>query len=468
MSSRARFGPIRANLRASTIDGTAYCVMVGVGESYFGAFLLTLLARGSDAPRSTAEVAAALIGTVPMAIGATLQLVSPWFVRKCKSYRTWVVLTAAAQALMYLPLALMAFFGVGIGQALGSAHLLIGAVALIATIYYAVGIACGPAWTAWMGIIVPPRVRASYYAARNRWLQGGTLAGMLLGGAIWQFGKSQEAGAPNAPLYAFGALFLLALVARAVSAYFLWAESEPKPLPVADRTVPKLEVLRRFWHGREGRFILYLLCTQFAVNAANPFLNPYLIKELRIEPGLFAWLIAAVTVGRFVMLPMVGRFAKRHGPARTLWVGGVGIVPLSLLWILGGLPDDPRGAFAVMLGAQFVAGLAWAFWDMGSFLLFFDTIDPEERSSILSTYHFANSVCIAGGSLLGLVITRLSGDQTVPYAAIFAISALLRGCTLVLLGRAIRLSAAPAPARAPSDPRSAPDAGVLHGEREAS
>jgi MFS family permease len=379
-----------------------------------------------------------------------------------------VVLTAAAQALMYLPLALMAVFGVGLGHALGSAHLLIGAVGLIATIYYAVGIACGPAWTAWMGIIVPPRVRAGYYASRNRWLQGGTLAGLILGGTIWQFGKSLEATTPQAPLYAFGVLFLLALAARAVSAYYLWAETEPAPLPVADRTVPKLEVLRRFWHGREGRFILYLLCTQFAVNAANPFLNPYLIKELRIEPGLFAWLIAAVTVGRFVMLPMVGRFAKRHGPARTLWIGGIGIVPLSLLWILGGLPDHPHAAFAVMLGAQFVAGLAWAFWDMGSFLLFFDTIDPEERSSILSTYHFANSVCIAAGSLLGLVLTRFSADQAVPYVAIFAISAFLRGATLILLGRAIRLAAAPNVARTDSDPRSAPDAGVLHGEREPS
>src|SRR5437879_1538537 len=59
----------RDDLRCSMGDAAACSVMIGVGETYFGAFALAL---------GTGETIAGLVATLPMLFGATLQLITPW------------------------------------------------------------------------------------------------------------------------------------------------------------------------------------------------------------------------------------------------------------------------------------------------------------------------------------------------------------------------------------------------------
>src|SRR5580658_6982163 len=76
---------LRKDLRNSTAEGMASSVMVGIGETYLPVFVLAL---------SGSELACGLVSTVPLVIGAVLQLSSPWLMRKCGSYRRWVSLCA--------------------------------------------------------------------------------------------------------------------------------------------------------------------------------------------------------------------------------------------------------------------------------------------------------------------------------------------------------------------------------------
>ena len=77
-----------------TADGVAASVMVGIGETYLPAFVLAI---------SSSQVACGLVSTVPMVIGAVLQLCAPGAIRRLGSYRRWVVLAAVAQAVAFLP-----------------------------------------------------------------------------------------------------------------------------------------------------------------------------------------------------------------------------------------------------------------------------------------------------------------------------------------------------------------------------
>src|SRR6185436_2615670 len=104
-------------------------------------------------------VAGGLVASVPLLGGALLQLASPWGVRRIGSYRRWVVACVAAQALCYVPLALAALRGAAPTAA----------IYLVAMLYWAAGMAAGPAWNAWVGCIVPDRLRAPYWAGRTRW-----------------------------------------------------------------------------------------------------------------------------------------------------------------------------------------------------------------------------------------------------------------------------------------------------------
>src|SRR5262245_27524517 len=79
----------REDVHASVGDGACVSAMVGLGETYFAAFALAL---------GAGQTVAGLVATVPMLAGATLQLATPWFLQRVRSYRKWVVLFASLQA----------------------------------------------------------------------------------------------------------------------------------------------------------------------------------------------------------------------------------------------------------------------------------------------------------------------------------------------------------------------------------
>src|SRR5208337_1660279 len=93
---------LRTDLRTSTVEGMAASVMVGIGETYLPVFVLVL---------SGSQLACGLVSTVPLVIGAVLQLASPWLLRKCGSYRRMVSLCALIQAAAFVPLLAAAVAG---------------------------------------------------------------------------------------------------------------------------------------------------------------------------------------------------------------------------------------------------------------------------------------------------------------------------------------------------------------------
>ena len=72
---------LRKDLHAISADGTAASVMVGIGEMYLPAFVLAL---------SASDIASGLITSVPLVIGALVQLAAPRIIRRLGSYRRWV------------------------------------------------------------------------------------------------------------------------------------------------------------------------------------------------------------------------------------------------------------------------------------------------------------------------------------------------------------------------------------------
>src|SRR5262245_51670592 len=92
---KSRRRSLRKNLRASVADGAAFSVMVGIGETYFPAFVLAL---------GLGQLASGLVSSLPILLGAILQLVSPYCVSKLGSSRRWVVACVLLQAASFVPL----------------------------------------------------------------------------------------------------------------------------------------------------------------------------------------------------------------------------------------------------------------------------------------------------------------------------------------------------------------------------
>jgi MFS family permease len=394
----------RRDLAAITVDGVGFSLMVGAGETYVPAFALAL---------GLGEVMAGWIVSLPVLAGAVLQLASPTAIRWLRSHRRWVVLCAVIQAG-----SLLAYLGFALAGRAPAWGLL-----AVATIYWGAGLGTGPAWNTWVGTLVPRPIRARFFARRGRLAQAAVLAGFAGAGASLQLSTSF-----GREMLCFAALFLVTAASRGISAAALWTQDEPRPLPPEHRRVPVREWIGRVRHGRDGRLLFYLLAVQLAVQIAGPFFTPYMLGQIGFSYWQFLALLTTSFSAKMLALPLLGRLAHRYGPLPLLYVAGVGIVPLSGLWMLS-------DQLPFLLVVQLISGPIWAAYELTTFLLLFDHIDETERTSVLTTYNLANALAMVVGALLGGAILKWMQADRAAYLAIFGISSAARAVTVILLAR---------------------------------
>lgn len=377
--------------------------MVGIGETYVPAFALAV---------GLGEVAAGWIVSLPLLLGAILQLASPLAVRRLRSHRRWVVLCAGGQALCCAAYLVVALRG----------EVSAAALFLIAGLYWATGMAGGPAWNTWVGTLIPARLRPVFLARRARLCQGGTLLGLVAGGIALQFGTRF-----GALLSVFAVLFLLAALARAVSTWFLYRQREPEPVPATHRSVSPWELLRRAHTSADGRLLVFMLAIQVAVQIAGPFFTPYMLGELRLSYVSYLLIIATAFVAKMVALPFLGGFAARWGSQRLLRISSLGIVPLSALWIVSdNLP--------YLLLVQLLGGVIWAGYELATLLLLFERIKVEERTSVLTLFNLANAAAVVAGALGGGLLLAELGTGRGAYHVLFWVSGIVRLLAILPVG----------------------------------
>jgi MFS family permease len=400
----------RRDLAAFVADGVAFSIMVGCGETYIPAFLLAL---------GLGPVTVALMATAPAILGASVQLGVPWLAARIGSHRRLVLVCTSLQAASFMPLAYWAW----IGRAEP------GPLFVVVSLYWASGMATSPAWTAWIGSIVPASIRTGFFAGRNRLAQAGVLAGFVAGGLLLEAGR--ESGRE---LRSFAVLFGLAAAARMVSTLCL--------ATCGERVRPTMQLGRAaglsaegaagpgrrplLLDGRYTSMLGYLWVLSASAQFAAPFFTPYMLQELGFSYGTYMVIVATSLAAKSLALPRLGRLASRIGSVGLLSLGGLSLVPLSLLWLVSVEP-------AWLVGVQVVAGVCWAAYELAVCLLFFDEVPEADRAAVTSSYTFGLAwATVTGAAAGGLLLDALGEDRTA-YLAVFAASSLLRVATLPLL-----------------------------------
>lgn len=394
---------LRRNLRLLNADAFAWALMTGCGEAYFVAFGLAA---------GLGEVTSGLLATVPLLLGAAVQMISPWGIRRFGSLRGWIASNAGIQALSLVPLVVMAEIQYAPAWAIFA----------LASIYWAAGLATAPAWNTWVTKLVPSPLRARFFAHRSRVAQVGLIVGVAGGGAILQWGKSA-----GVELAAFGVVFFIAFLARTASSWLLSRHSDAPP--GFERRIEPLSraSIAPFLAEGKGRMVLlYMLAVTMSVQVSGPFFTAYMLEELRFNYLELMLMTVANVLSKVMFLPVIGRFAKSQGPGRLLWIGGLAITPAATLWLVS-------GDFWYLMALQFVVGAGWACWEMATFLLVFDTIPEDRRTPVLTVFNLANAVSIVLGSVIGAVILRYAGVGAWGYAVLFGATGVMRLVTLFML-----------------------------------
>jgi MFS family permease len=420
----------RSNLRASVADGATFGVMVGVGESYLAAFALAV---------GLGEISAGLVSSVPLLVGGVLQMVSLRAVHWFGSEKRWVICCATLQGLSFFPLVFAALSG-----SLSLVPLLV-----IASVYWAGGLASGPAWNTWIESIVPSRIRPRYFSRRTRTSQLCTLLGLIGGGVTLHFADSY-----GYALTGFACIFAVAGLFRMWSVSWLIRHRTTAPAAnssLANDGTPTAQVtqgqsaapstaparLRRpavvttaetsASSGITGiRLLTYLVAVQGMVQISGPYFSPYMLKQLNFSYSQFVTLLAIGFLSKIIALSWWTKLTHRDGAKRLLWIGGIGIVPLSSLWIIA----DNVYELALV---QMTSGIMWAAYELGFFLMFFETLPVEKRTRMLTFYNLANMIALCGGAFIGAGLLRLLGGGQSAYMVLFGVSSIGRLLALSLL-----------------------------------
>jgi len=395
---------LRSDLRVSTLDAAAFGGMVGFGETYLPAFALAV---------GLGEMSSGMVSSVPLLAGGLMQLASPLAVRLLRSHRRWVVTCATIQALSFVPLLIGALAG-----SIDTFTLLV-----VAAVYWGAGLATGPAWNTWIGTVVPRSIRPRFFAYRTRFQQAAVFAGFLLGGILLQYASDRDQS-----LEAFAVLFGAAGCCRAVSSWMLYRQSEPIPLPANMRQIPWKRVRHHLHASSGGRLLVYLVAVQAAAQTAGPFFTPFMLRKLEFSYGELVVLFSVAFFTKVISLPTWGHLAKKIGARRLLWIGGIGIVPLSGGWLLS-------QHFAWLMFLQILGGVVWAAYELAFFLLFFESIAEEERTSVLTIYNLLNTAAWVGGSLIGGAVLMSLEMSFNGYLLVFGLSSVGRLAALALLAR---------------------------------
>lgn len=392
---------VRKDVRFSLQEGAAYSLMVGLGETYLPAFALAL---------GMGEVTAGLISNVPLLAGALIQLIVPIIVPQMGSYRRWVVLCAAIQCSIFIPLAGAAIAG----------YLPPSALFLAAGIYWAAGMGASPAWNTWITSLVPPLVRTHFFAKRHRFTQVGSLVGFLAGGFFLQAVMSSQRVA------AFAVLFGTAFLCRLFSLRWMLAQSEPVRPPRSGEGVSFSGAVKSVAMGPGGRFLAFVLVLYFTVHIAAPYFNPFMLEKLKLSYVGYAALISASFVAKAVCLPFFASVAKRRGTRSLLWFAASGIVTLPALWLVS-------HNIVYLFVVQLLSGTFWAAFELAFPLLTLETIPERQRLSALAVFNVCHASVLVVASLLGGSILDMLGRTAHAYSVLFLISTGARAMSLLLL-----------------------------------
>jgi MFS family permease len=387
---------LRRNLQYSSLDNFLFSVTVGAGETFLPAFALAM---------GLGAVTAGMLTALPFLIGSALQLAAPRALEFVGSYRRWLAGLGVIQALSFLPLTWFA----SRGQEISSTMLY-----LVVTVYWACGLASGPAWSSWMTSLVPHKLRPRYFASRSHLGQFGLLLGLVAGGFLLDFAKRG-----GWETHAFAALFLFSGVFRIASAFCLWKQSEHPSMLKSQKRIPVSDLIARLRSGKDGRFIGFLILFAVAFHFSAPFFNPFLLDSLKLSYGPYMGLITAMFIAKIGVFALLGRSSTNLRPMVLMRLGLIGSAILPVLWTL-----SPNYGFLALV--HVVSGAVWAVWELGVTLALFGAIRDEERTSFLSIYNFASALMILAGTYMGGKVLSLMGDSTFTYFLIFGISSALR------------------------------------------
>jgi len=323
----------RKALLFSLGDGIFANVMLGLVET-FGIAAAVFL----DAP----AIAIALLGSLPLFLSSIGQLLLPSFTSPEKGRKRYVVRGTTFQSIFLLCIALSGFLPHAIRS---------WAYVLCFALYGFSGNVVSGFWIAWMGDLVPQKVRGRHFAWRNRIFSITQLICVLTAGII-----SRKYTTNTAHWTLFALIFFTASIARFISNGMMRRQYEPPIEPVAGKK--HLSIIHQ-----PRPFLFYCLSAalvQGSVALAGPFFNVWYIRDLHFDYFTLSAVTVAMVLGTIVSLPFWGKIADAFGNRTVIVITVFLIATVPLPYIVW------SKAWQIWI-LNFYTGVCWSGYNLSNF-----------------------------------------------------------------------------------------------------
>ena len=372
--------------------------------SYINLFLVSLKASNTQI---------GFLATLTQILTALAPLPGAAAAERSGRYRAHIVGPALIARLGWFALALLPFVPLG-DYAIGAAIALFGMRAFLMSWLSA-------PWTAFVGRLVPARLRSSYFATRNFGSGIATIVGTLLAGQILS-----AAGSPLGYQLIFVMSGIAGLAATWAFARIRFDQpSAASSAPNAPQQHPMSLINIRRLLRDNPRYARYLLCNcvlALAVGVGGPFIQVYQVRELGFAAGAIGLLASIELASNIVMQRVYGAvIMPRFGELRVMRFLRPLTALVPFLWLFA--TNVTAGIPIVML-----AGILWSGHELANFngLL---TVTPENgRANLIALHTFAVSLCAAVGPAFGGALV-----DSIGFFPLFMVSAGLRVCAGVLM-----------------------------------
>lgn len=398
-SLRASLPPCSPARRASLRVTLAACTAEGLAAEVVGACFGNAVLTAWAVELGASPLLLGVLWGLPY-FGQVFQVPALWLTSHLGRKRA-AVLTHGVARQVTLPIAVLPFAHVSVDVKRAVVVGLFALSSLLAVLGH-------NAWLAWMGELVPARIRGAYFGRRTALCAiAATLASLVIAAVL-------DASRLRASLGVALAVILVARsVAGAISTVLMLRQHDPETptlapsvadfaRPVADRAFRKLLAYRAAWGVATG--------------VAASLSAVYMLRALGLGFVGVATYSAGVAVLRVVTTPLWGRMLDRAGGRRVLVACSFGAALSSLAWVFA-----TQGSVWLIAVDALVSGLLLGGQELAVFTLPLAAA-PNGRRSLYA----ATSVMVGGVAYGGASVAAGALADVVPLRTILVGAALWR------------------------------------------
>lgn len=382
------FGRIKSQLRRSLMACTGDGIFAEVITSLTTGTVLTAWALHLGG----SPFLVGLLGAIPF-LTQLVHLPAAWITSHW-GYRRVALFSIFVSRQVYWGLVPLPFLPLSTG----AKQLCLVGVALLNGIFGVVG---NNSWVAWMGDLVPRRLRGRYFGQRNAMsIIGGTVA-TFIAAVILDGARSR--GRVDLALAVLAGLACLSGFVTAWCLHHQHAPHKHEPTPISFRAM-----LKPFFDPATRPLLVYMMGWNAAVALAAVFIPVLMITYLKMNFILIAVHGVATAFFRVSTSSLWGRALDRLGARPILVFCSFGLAAIPFIWLI----PHPGFLWPVVLDAA-LGGSLWAGHAIAVFSLPLTVAPKKGRPYYLAAFTASGGICyaltaIGGGAIAAALPSQMT------------------------------------------------------------